>query len=211
MRQASSAAGSAGVDDGLSARAAFGRTRSGPPRQRRKRARAVLEKTSVSPPDEIDLPTALRGVRRDRLEPATAAYVHGLWGCVAGVQIADVIECLPGFLNGIVLAASMWRPGGIRSALLVSGEKKRSTLLERTLQTSHARRAGDHAQDPSQTVFRQPHNIGSGCGGGGGDVDHALKSDQPRDGVEGREVVRTDSSAKRLVVRVTLLGSDLWK
>ena len=61
-------------------------------------------------------------VCRDRLEPATAAYVHALTGLGPDCQIFDVSNACLGFLNGMVLAASMIEAGVIRSALVCSGE-----------------------------------------------------------------------------------------
>lgn len=72
------------------------------------------------------------GVCRDRLEPATAAYVHGRLGLPGRVQILDVSNACLGFLNGLVLSAGLIESGQIRSALLVSGENGRP-LLENTL------------------------------------------------------------------------------
>ncbi|KAF0095449.1 MAG: 3-oxoacyl-acyl-carrier-protein synthase III [Puniceicoccaceae bacterium 5H] len=74
------------------------------------------------------------GVCRDRLEPATAAYVHGLLGLSSGTQIFDLSNACLGFVNAMTMAASMIQAGSIRRALLVSGENGRP-LLERTIQT----------------------------------------------------------------------------
>ncbi len=74
------------------------------------------------------------GVCRDRLEPATAAYVHRHLGLSPHCQIFDVSNACLGFLNGLTLVASMIESGQIRRALVVSGENGRP-LLERTLKT----------------------------------------------------------------------------
>jgi len=74
------------------------------------------------------------GVCRDRLEPATAAYVHEILGLNSHCQIMDVSNACLGFLNGMVLAASMIESGQVRRALLVSGENGKP-LLEHTLKT----------------------------------------------------------------------------
>ena len=74
------------------------------------------------------------GVCRDRLEPATAAYVHGLLGLPATCQILDISNACLGFVNAMVLAGGLIESGQIRHALLVSGENGRP-LLEHTLQT----------------------------------------------------------------------------
>lgn len=73
------------------------------------------------------------GVCRDRLEPATAAYVHGLLGLPATCQILDVSNACMGFVSAMVLAAGLIESGQVRHALLVSGENGRP-LLENTVQ-----------------------------------------------------------------------------
>lgn len=72
------------------------------------------------------------GVCRDRLEPATAAYVHLGLGLPSSVQIMDVSNACLGFLNGMLVAAGMIESGLIDTALIVSGENGRS-LLDNTL------------------------------------------------------------------------------
>jgi 3-oxoacyl-[acyl-carrier-protein] synthase-3 len=74
------------------------------------------------------------GVCRDRLEPATAAYVHGLLGLPPGCQILDVSNACLGFANAMVLAGGLIESGQIRHALLVSGENGKP-LLEHTIET----------------------------------------------------------------------------
>jgi 3-oxoacyl-[acyl-carrier-protein] synthase-3 len=81
---------------------------------------------------EIDL-LIFCGVCRDRMEPATAAYVHGLLGLSPNCQILDVSNACLGFANGMVLAGGLIESGNIRHALLVSGENGKP-LLEHTLQ-----------------------------------------------------------------------------
>lgn len=84
------------------------------------------------------------GVCRDRMEPATAAYVHGLLEMPAACQILDVSNACLGFVNAMVLAGGLIEAGQIRHALLVSGENGRP-LLENTiqilLQKEHTRRS----------------------------------------------------------------------
>ncbi|MDR1816929.1 MAG: 3-oxoacyl-ACP synthase III [Puniceicoccales bacterium] len=77
------------------------------------------------------------GVCRDRLEPSTAAYVHGLLGASPAAQILDVSNACLGFLNALVLAAGLIESGQIRHALVCSGEDGRS-LVERTIATLNA-------------------------------------------------------------------------
>lgn len=71
-------------------------------------------------------------VCRDRLEPATASYVHGLLGLSGQTQIFDVSNACLGFLNAMVIAGSMIESGQIERALLCSGENGRP-LVENTL------------------------------------------------------------------------------
>lgn len=74
------------------------------------------------------------GVCRDRLEPATAAYVHGLLDLPSHCQILDVSNACLGFANAMLLAAGLIESGQVRRALLVSGENGHS-LLENTIRT----------------------------------------------------------------------------
>ncbi|MEY3000008.1 MAG: hypothetical protein RL648_222 [Verrucomicrobiota bacterium] len=83
--------------------------------------------------EEIDLLIHC-GVCRDRLEPATAAYVHGLLGLPARCQILDISNACLGFANAMLMAAGLIESGQVRRALLVSGENGYS-LLENTIRT----------------------------------------------------------------------------
>jgi len=91
---------------------------------------ALLEECSVDR-SEIDLLIHC-GVCRDRLEPATAAYVHGLLEMPLSCQILDISNACLGFVNAMVLAGSLIESGQIRHALLVSGENGRP-LIEHTI------------------------------------------------------------------------------
>ncbi len=71
-------------------------------------------------------------VCRDRLEPATASYVHGLLKLDASTQVLDISNACLGFCNAMVLAGSMIESGQIDSALIVSGENGRP-LMDWTL------------------------------------------------------------------------------
>lgn len=90
----------------------------------------LLQRSAVDP-ESIDLLIHC-GVCRDRMEPATAAYVHGLLGLKPHCQILDISNACLGFVNAMVLAGSLIECGQIRHALLVSGENGRP-LLEQTL------------------------------------------------------------------------------
>ncbi|MGB0416175.1 MAG: 3-oxoacyl-ACP synthase III [Coraliomargarita sp.] len=96
-----------------------------------KAGEAVLAKTRFNR-EEIDL-LVHSAVCRDRLEPATASYVHGLLGLSGGTQIFDISNACLGFLNAMVVAGSMIESGQIERALICSGENGRP-LVENTLQ-----------------------------------------------------------------------------
>lgn len=91
---------------------------------------AVLAKSTFQR-DAIDL-LIHSAVCRDRLEPATAAYVHGLLKLPGKTQIFDVSNACLGFLNAVVVAGSMIESGQIERALICSGENGRP-LVENTL------------------------------------------------------------------------------
>jgi acyl-CoA:acyl-CoA alkyltransferase len=92
----------------------------------------VLEKTNLRR-EQIDL-IIHAGVCRDRLEPATAAYVHQQLGLGRQTQFLDVSNACLGFLNAMTLAGGLIDSGQIRSALIVSGENG-GPLVKRTLET----------------------------------------------------------------------------
>lgn len=92
--------------------------------------KAALEKTAIST-ESIDL-LAHCAVSRDRLEPATAAYVHRTLGLGAHTQFMDISNACLGFMNALVLAGGMIESGLIRSALITAGENGRP-LIENTL------------------------------------------------------------------------------
>lgn len=92
---------------------------------------AVLAKTAFKR-EEMDL-LVHSAVCRDRLEPATASYVHGLLGLSGGTQIFDISNACLGFLNAMVVAGSMIESGQIERALICSGENGRP-LVENTIQ-----------------------------------------------------------------------------
>lgn len=81
--------------------------------------------------EDIDL-LIHAAVCRDRLEPSTAAYVHGLLGLSSQTMIFDVSNACLGFLNAIAVAASMIESGQVRRALVCSGENGRP-LVENTI------------------------------------------------------------------------------
>ena len=138
---------------------------------------------------EIDLVIHC-GVCRDRMEPATAAYVHGLLDLPAGCQILDISNACLGFVNAMVLAGGLIESGQIRHALLVSGENGRP-LLENTIQSLLT---GDHTRNSVKPYFA---NLTIGAGASAmllSRADLAQKGSQKLLG----GVTRTDSSANRL-------------
>jgi 3-oxoacyl-[acyl-carrier-protein] synthase-3 len=92
---------------------------------------AALKKSSVDR-SQIDL-LVHSAVCRDRLEPATAAYVHGLLNLPGKTQIFDVSNACLGFLNALVVAGSMIESGQIERALICAGEDGRP-LVENTIE-----------------------------------------------------------------------------
>ena len=83
------------------------------------------------PPNEIDL-LIHSSVCRDRLEPATASYVHNLLNLSGDTQILDISNACLGFINAVVLAASMIESGQINRAMIVAGENGKP-LVDRTI------------------------------------------------------------------------------
>jgi acyl-CoA:acyl-CoA alkyltransferase len=151
-------------------------------------------------PREIEL-VAHCGVCRDRLEPATAAYVHGLLGLSGACQILDISNACLGFLNGFALVGGMIESGQIRRALLVSGENG-WPLLERTLRTLLE---GDFDRRAIKPYFA---NLTIGAGAVAWVLTHADEAppDAPR--LVGG-VVETDSSANELCQGDTAGGYEL--
>lgn len=91
---------------------------------------AVLKKSALDR-TQIDL-IVHAGVCRDRLEPATAAYVHQQLGLGRHTQFLDVSNACLGFLNAMTLAGGLIEAGQLRSALIVSGENG-GPLVDRTI------------------------------------------------------------------------------
>ena len=89
-----------------------------------------LLKTGIAP-DGIDL-LIHSAVCRDRLEPATASYVHGLMKLGGNTQILDVSNACLGFVNAVILAAGMIECGQIDRAMIVAGENGKP-LVDRTI------------------------------------------------------------------------------
>jgi len=93
-------------------------------------ATAALDRSAL---DRRDIDLLIHcAVCRDRLEPATAAYVHAALGLGAHTQFFDVSNACLGFLNGCITASAMVAAGTIRSALVCAGENGKP-LLDRTI------------------------------------------------------------------------------
>ena len=80
-------------------------------------------------PSSVDL-LIHSAVCRDRLEPATASYVHNLMGLGRNTQILDVSNACLGFLNALILAGSMIEQGIINRAIIVAGENGKPLVDE---------------------------------------------------------------------------------
>lgn len=93
-------------------------------------AEKVLQTSSINRYD-IDL-LIHSSVCRDRLEPATAAYVHNKLKLSKDSQFFDVSNACLGFLNSILIVAGMIESGQIQSALITAGENGKP-LLENTV------------------------------------------------------------------------------
>lgn len=118
--------------------------------------RRLLSKTIIKPED-IDL-LIHSSVCRDRLEPATAAYVHNRLKLTARTQILDVSNACLGMLNALVLSAGMIESGQIKTALIVSGEDGRP-LVENTI---NQLLSGNHTRQSIKPFFANL-TIGSGA------------------------------------------------
>ncbi|MBT3668374.1 MAG: 3-oxoacyl-ACP synthase III [Opitutae bacterium] len=81
--------------------------------------------------EEVDL-LIHSSVCRDRLEPATASYVHRLLGLSGNTQILDISNACLGFINAIILAAGMIESGQIKRAMIVAGENGKP-LVDKTI------------------------------------------------------------------------------
>ncbi len=80
---------------------------------------------------EIDLLVHC-SVCRDRLEPATASYVHHKLKLSNECMTFDISNACLGFLNAMSVASGMIESGNIKRALIVSGENGKP-LLENTI------------------------------------------------------------------------------
>jgi len=116
--------------------------------------KAVLAKVPNLPPVDLLVHAA---VSRDRLEPATAAYVHKSLQLPRHCQIFDLSNACLGFLNAMVTAGGMIESGLIKMALIVSGENGRPLLDE----TVRILLEGDFTRKTIKPFFA---NLTIGCG-----------------------------------------------
>ncbi len=116
--------------------------------------KAALDMVPDLPPVDLLVHAA---VSRDRLEPATAAYVHKSLQLPRHTQIFDLSNACLGFLNAMITAGAMIECGLIRTALIVSGENGRP-LLEETTRTLLA---GEFTRKSIKPFFA---NLTIGCG-----------------------------------------------
>ena len=79
-------------------------------------------------PHEIDC-LINTSVCRDMIEPATASFVHRQLGLKAQCLIFDLSNACLGFLNGMLVLASMIELGQVRHGLLVAGETAEDLVL----------------------------------------------------------------------------------
>lgn len=95
------------------------------------RAGKKLLSESFVHPDQIDV-LIHASVCRNRLEPATAAYIHRDLDLSSHTQIFDLSNACLGVLNAMMVGASMIEAGTARTVLIISGENGHP-LLDHTL------------------------------------------------------------------------------
>lgn len=149
----------------------------------------VLAKTQLAP-QQIDV-LIHASVCRNRLEPATASYVHHGLNLPNSTQIFDLSNACLGVLNAIVVGASMIESGTAKSVLIVSGENGRP-LLDGTLETLK-----NDAHLTRQTLKPYFANLTIGSGAVALLLCHQKLINEPKPLILGG-VVKTDSSACHL-------------
>ena len=130
-------------------------------------------------------------VCRNRLEPATAAYVHNGLGLSHKTQIFDLSNACLGVLNAMVVGASMIESGVAKSVIIVSGENGR-TLLDWTIQ-----KLNNDTALTRKTIKPFFANLTIGSGAVAIYLCHQNMAKQPSPIFLGG-ILRTDSSACRL-------------
>ena len=138
------------------------------------------------PAKEIDL-LIHSAVCRDRLEPATASYVHRLMGLGSNVHIFDVSNACLGFLNALILAGGLIESGQIKRAVIVAGENGRP-LVDRTIEILNERDLD------RQTIKPFFANLTIGAGAVAWSIVHRDLLGEKDAPLIGRGVVETDTS-----------------
>jgi 3-oxoacyl-[acyl-carrier-protein] synthase-3 len=139
--------------------------------------------------DEIDL-LIHSSVCRDCMEPATAAFVHGLLELSPNAQVLDVSNACLGFANAMSLAAGLIESGQIKRALIVSGENGKPLLentIGRLLEEKHTRK----------TIKPLFANLTIGAGAAAAVLCHEDCMETPH-GYLRNAVVQADSEANKL-------------
>lgn len=129
-------------------------------------------------------------VSRDRLEPATASYVHRRLGLSPHAQILDISNACLGFLNALIMVGGLIESGMIERALIVCGENGRP-LLERTIEQLLA---SQFTRNEIKPFFA---NLTIGAGAVAAVVCHRSLAPEPVVSLE-HVVVETDTTANEL-------------
>jgi len=140
-------------------------------------------------------------VSRDRLEPATAAYVHRRLGLSPDAQILDISNACLGFLNALIMVGGLIESGMIQRALIVCGENGRP-LLERTIEQLLA---CEFNRNQIKPFFA---NLTIGAGAVAAVVCHRSLANQPVAAIE-HAIVETDTEANELCQGDAALGNAL--
>ena len=119
--------------------------------------RKALLASGVDPAD-IDF-MVFTSVSRDMMEPSTASFVHRSLGLGSHCQIFDISNACLGFLNGMIVLASMIELGQVRYGLIVAGETAED-LVQSTI--SHLRAETTLTRKSIKTAFASL-TIGSGA------------------------------------------------
>jgi 3-oxoacyl-[acyl-carrier-protein] synthase-3 len=116
----------------------------------------LLEKLPIQK-EEIDA-VIHSSVCRDRLEPATASYVHRNLKLSGKTQILDISNACLGFLNAICLGAGLIESGQAKRILIVAGENGKP-LVQNTI---HQLLTSDLNRKQIKPFFANL-TIGAGC------------------------------------------------
>lgn len=101
-------------------------------------------------------------VCRDYLEPATASRVHHLLKLNPMCQLFDLSTACLGFIQSIVVAASMIEQGAIKNALICSGENG-TPLIKQTIQSLNSKALEKKLSRQEMKMLFSNLTIGSGA------------------------------------------------